>query len=85
MYIYVARPEGEKYPLCTNGTAIGNGSGLCMNVTSDLIDSATTLLTELPLEESLLDTEEAPETPPDWEGKDIRSCKTTLNEWICAY
>ena len=30
MFVYVVRPEGFKYDLCENGTAIEDGSGLCM-------------------------------------------------------
>ena len=48
MFVYVVRPEGFKYDLCENGTAIEDGSGLCMtdieNTTLNAADVVTTLL-----------------------------------------
>ena len=53
MFVYVARPEGFKYELCSNGTLIEDGSGLCMtypeNATLDTVEESTTPLTFLNL------------------------------------
>ena len=71
MFVYVARPEGFKYPLCENGTMIADGSGLCMtypgNASIDLMNSSTTLLTDLSIS-SLLDSELTSQTKNPTDG-----------------
>ena len=72
MFVYVVRPEGFKYDLCDNGTKIEDGTGLCMtypeNITMDLMDTATTLLSDISIP-SLLD-ESQTKSPLD--GKNIK-------------
>ena len=80
MFVYVIRPNGTKYPLCENGTMIGNGSGLCLtfsvlNLTASddflLMNSSTTLLSDLSLS-SLLDSELKSQTKSPSDGKNSR-------------
>ena len=72
MYVYVARPEGFKYDLCTDGHVMADGSGLCtthpLNASVDLLNS--TLLSDLSISE-LLDSELSTETKSSSEGKII--------------
>ena len=65
MYAYVIRPKGDQYDVCGNGTAIEDGSGLCMmypeSLTIDLINSSVNLLIDV-------DTEPAAQTKSPLDG-----------------